>query len=155
MKITLVLISLIIFGVYASQVVWAGELQLELEGLKSNQGIVMVGLYNTEAAFSAGLGSYKQPNGFLKDVGRLIGLTLRVDSGLRTAIFSGLKPGLYAIGLFHDANANGILDSTLGMPTEGYGFSNNAMGFMKAPDFSSAAVRVGSGEKTIKIKLRN
>ena len=32
------------------------------------------------------------------------------------------------------------------MPTEGYGFSNGAVGFMGPPSFEDAAVTVGEGE---------
>jgi len=35
---------------------------------------------------------------------------------------------------------NGKLDTNfLGMPTEGYGFSNDAKGLLRAPSFSSAS----------------
>ena len=36
----------------------------------------------------------------------------------------------------------------LGIPKEGYGFSNDAKGRMGPPSFDDAAVEVGSGEPT-------
>ncbi len=53
-----------------------------------------------------------------------------------------MPPGEYAVKLFHDANSNGQLDSNLlGIPTEGYGFSNDA-GRFGPPEFEEAAVLV-------------
>lgn len=41
--------------------------------------------------------------------------------------FQNLEEGDYALRFYHDQNDNGELETNLfGMPTEGYGFSNNA-----------------------------
>jgi uncharacterized protein (DUF2141 family) len=51
-----------------------------------------------------------------------------------------LKPGTYAIAVFHDRNKNGKLDKNIfGAPTESYGFSNNARSTFSAPSFSAAS----------------
>ena len=43
------------------------------------------------------------------------------------------------MAVIHDANMNGKLDTNLlGIPTEGYGFSNDARGLLGAPSFSAA-----------------
>jgi len=43
-----------------------------------------------------------------------------------TVRFDSLSPGPKAVRLFHDENSNGTLDTNFfGIPTEGYGFSNN------------------------------
>jgi uncharacterized protein (DUF2141 family) len=50
-----------------------------------------------------------------------------------------LPPGIYAINGFHDENRNKKLDRTaLGIPEEGYFFSNNAKPFLSAPSFDAA-----------------
>ena len=68
-------------------------------------------------------------------------------------IFANLEAGDYAVMLFHDANSNGELDSNmLGIPSEGYGFSNNVGRFGK-PDFEEAMFTV-TGETAIEINLR-
>lgn len=44
------------------------------------------------------------------------------------------------MAVIHDENMNGELDANwLGVPTEGYGFSNDAKGLVGAPSFSSAS----------------
>ncbi len=62
-------------------------------------------------------------------------------------------PGTYAVSLIHDENGNGKLDTTLGMPREGFGFSRNpAIGF-GPPKFKSAAFAVqGTAAQSVKMK---
>lgn len=53
--------------------------------------------------------------------------------------FEDITPGTYALAVVHDENMNGKLDTNwLGIPTEGYGFSNNAKALLGAPSFSAA-----------------
>jgi len=47
-----------------------------------------------------------------------------------------LKSGKYAVRYFHDENLNGKMDANqFGIPTEGYGFSNNVSGKFGPPLF--------------------
>lgn len=51
-------------------------------------------------------------------------------------IVENLIPGKYAFKYFHDENKNKKLDTNLiGMPKEGFGFSNNAKGKFGPPSF--------------------
>jgi len=69
--------------------------------------------------------------------------------------FTELKAGAYAVITFHDENDNGKLDeNALGLPTEGYGFSNDAEGFFAAPSFKDAAVMLGGHDRAIGITLK-
>ena len=67
--------------------------------------------------------------------------------------FAGLPAGTYGISVFHDANGNGKLDTFLGIPREGYGFSRNPPFRPRAPRFAEAALTVG-GATTETITLR-
>ncbi len=54
--------------------------------------------------------------------------------------FEDIPPGTYALAVVHDENMNGELDANwLGIPTEGYGFSNDAKALLGAPTFSAAS----------------
>lgn len=54
--------------------------------------------------------------------------------------FEDIPPGTYALAVIHDENMNGELDANwLGVPTEGYGFSRDAKGFLGAPSFDAAS----------------
>ncbi|MBP1734310.1 MAG: hypothetical protein H6Q53_597 [Deltaproteobacteria bacterium] len=54
--------------------------------------------------------------------------------------FADIAPGTYALAVVHDENMNGKLDTNwLGIPTEGYGFSNDATALLGSPSFSAAS----------------
>ncbi|WP_051040987.1 DUF2141 domain-containing protein [Fibrisoma limi] len=65
-----------------------------------------------------------------------------------------VEPGNYAVAVYHDANANGVLDKRMfGIPKEPYGFSNNFRPVMSAPKFKDCEIQVGASDKAISIKL--
>jgi uncharacterized protein (DUF2141 family) len=60
--------------------------------------------------------------------------------GATSVTISGLAPGRYAVGAFHDADSNGELTLwPFGLPREAYGFSRNARGRVGPPAFDAAA----------------
>ena len=66
------------------------------------------------------------------------------------AVFDGLKPGRYAIAAIHDENENDRLDENfLCIPTEGYGFSNNAVGLFGLPASFDSASFIVEGEGVV------
>ena len=65
-----------------------------------------------------------------------------------------LVPGIYAIALIHDENANGKLDTALMIPREGFGFSNNPAIVFGPPKFAAARFTVENGETTQSIKMK-
>lgn len=64
----------------------------------------------------------------------------------------GLPAGTYAISLFQDENGNGKLDSgAFGIPTEKFGFSNDAEGMMGPPSYAKCSF-IFSGDMTLVIQ---
>jgi len=56
------------------------------------------------------------------------GRTVDIDPATLTAkvVFENVPEGAYGVAVIHDENKNGKLDmNEMGMPIEGYGFSNN------------------------------
>ena len=54
--------------------------------------------------------------------------------------FEDIPPGKYAIAVIHDEDMNGKLETNLlGIPKEGYGFSNAAKSMIGVPSFSDAS----------------
>ncbi len=98
---------------------------------------------------------YDRAPGFPTHEGRFAHLDIPVPKkGEVEAVFTNLPPGTYAVAAYHDENANGEFDQGfLGFPLEGYGFSNDARGFLSAPSFSSAAVILGKDGETIRLRL--
>ncbi|MCR6477379.1 DUF2141 domain-containing protein [Variovorax sp. ZS18.2.2] len=75
-------------------------------------------------------------------------------AGAAQLVFPGLAPGRYAVRVFADENGNGKLDTNLfGMPTERYGFSNDAKGNLGPPEFDAAAIGIDTDLQTV-IHLR-
>ncbi len=80
--------------------------------------------------------------------------TLRVAPG-EAVTLGDLPPGRYGIMAFLDRNGNGRLDTLpIGLPTEPYGFSQNARGRFGPPSWSAAAFGVGQGRIRQVIVLR-
>ena len=58
------------------------------------------------------------------------------------------------MAIYHDANANRRFDkNALGLPREGFGFSNDARPVFSAPSFDAAAVTLKAPRTRIKISL--
>ncbi len=70
-----------------------------------------------------------------------------IAHGRGTCSFSGLPAGAYAVAVMHDENNNAKLDTNfLGIPTEGFGFSNNAKAHTFSPaSFDEARFSYGGG----------
>jgi uncharacterized protein (DUF2141 family) len=90
-------------------VVWAGDLELSVENVRSQEGEVRIGLYATPDDYR------KTPMREAKAAANGNPVSIRIP---------GLPAGEYAIALYHDRNSNQKLDSNvLGIPIEPYGFS--------------------------------
>jgi uncharacterized protein (DUF2141 family) len=134
--------------------VQAADLTLTVEGVRSNTGEVLIGVYENADAFKRAIDSSATKSALLPQAWRIIGVSLRAKAGSQSIIFTQLPPGRYAVIAFHDENDNGLLDANvLGVPTEGFGFSNNAHGFLSAPSFDEAAISLGLGNTSIAISL--
>ncbi len=70
-----------------------------------------------------------------------------------TVQFNSLTPGSAAVRLFHDENKNGKLDTNFfGIPTEGYGFSNNPRSRFGEPPQEDRLFELRA-DTTISVKL--
>jgi len=68
--------------------------------------------------------------------------------------FAGISPGRYALSVFHDENGNGKMDTNfIGMPREGVGASNNAIGHFGPPKFEAAAIWYSGGQLELVITV--
>ncbi|MCE2510498.1 MAG: DUF2141 domain-containing protein [Alphaproteobacteria bacterium] len=121
---------------------WSAELRVQVNDPQNRNGVMRFALYDHAAGFP----TYK---------GRVAHLDVPLPkAGHVEALFADLAPGSYAVAVYHDENANNEFDQGfLGFPLEGYGFSNDARGFLSAPSFASAAVRLGEEGLTIQLRL--
>ncbi|GAA2988538.1 DUF2141 domain-containing protein [Prevotella corporis] len=115
------------------------KLKIKVQNVESNEGRIMIAVYNSKKTF-------------LKKAFTV--MSVQTDSISVRPAFLSLPKGVYAISLFQDANNNGKLDTgTFGIPTEKYGFSNNAEVFMGPPSFKSSSFNLDK-DTTITINLR-
>jgi uncharacterized protein (DUF2141 family) len=69
--------------------------------------------------------------------------------------FENVPYGTYAIAGLHDENRSGDMDYTwMGMPKEGYCFSNDAKPFLSAPSFSEAKFKLDKPQKIVQIAMQ-
>jgi uncharacterized protein (DUF2141 family) len=113
------------------------ELEIQIDNIASNNGKIYVGVYDSE-------------QNFLSKVFR--GDLVAIKNKKATCTFK-IPVGTYAVSIFHDENDNKKLDTGLfGIPTEDYGTSNNATGFMGPPKYEDAKFKL-ENRKTINISL--
>ncbi len=118
----------------------AGELRATIANVKPQGGTVMVGLYAS-------------PDTYTREE-RTAGQQLSPTGRTLTAVFTGLPPGRYAVAVYQDADGDGRLSTNLlGVPSEPYGFSNDADATVGKPGFDAVAVTVGDGTTDITITL--
>ena len=68
--------------------------------------------------------------------------------------FADVPAGRYALMVIHDENGNGKLDTNLvGIPVEGYGFSNNPR-VMRKPTWEESRFEFGGDAQAITVDLR-
>lgn len=81
-------------------------------------------------------------------------ITASVPAATHDIVFAGLSPGDYAVAVIHDENGNSKLDTMLGIPREGFGFSRNpAIGF-GPPRFAAARFTLSGGDAIEDVRIR-
>ena len=135
-------LAVAIIGIHAPVI--AGELAIDVTGIRSDDGRVFLALHQERADVS-----------FPDDEGAVAGVWINAVEGTFSLVFPDVAEGRYAVSVMHDENGDGELDTNvLGVPTEGYGFSNDATGIMGPPEFSDASVVVGGEPVHAAITLR-
>ena len=117
----------------------AADLTVHVDDVKAAGGRIEVTVYS-----SAGT--------FLKTAAGAAGTAATLDAN--TIVLKDLPAGDYAFAVFHDTNSNGKLDRNLiGIPTEDYAFSNNALGKMGPPSFEQARFSLPAAGATMRVSL--
>ncbi|MBV8657926.1 MAG: DUF2141 domain-containing protein [Burkholderiales bacterium] len=99
---------------------------------------------------------FKSADGFPEGSTNTVEITVKVHAQTEKCEFKGVLAGTYAVSVSHDENENGKLDKNfLGIPTEGYGVSNNHTYAMKSPTWDESKFQVKTGSScAIEINLR-
>lgn len=76
-------------------------------------------------------------------------------AGSAEACFALSAPGDYAVAVYHDENGDHDFNrNAVGLPAEGYGFSNDAPAAFGLPDFDKVRFAVPPGGSRVPIRLR-
>ena len=119
------------------------RLHVRVENVRSSRGLIAVTLYtDVRRKFLAKRGSLY--------VGRVPARQGRTDVCIHVP-----TPGIYALAVYHDADSDRSFDRTsLGLPSEGFGFSNNPPTFLGMPNFGSVRIRVPRSGVGTMVKLK-
>jgi uncharacterized protein (DUF2141 family) len=69
-------------------------------------------------------------------------------------VFADVPPGDYVLAVVHDENGNNKVDTMLGIPREGVGFSHNPAMVFGPPKWESAKFHVAGGPVSLDVKLK-
>jgi len=118
-------------------------LHITVSGMRSAQGNITITIYPDDSDHFL--------DGKYKIARQILPIVLPVTS----ACFVVPAPGYYAVALFHDENDNHHFDtSSLGIPTEGYGFSNNPTLYLGPPGLSRVRFAVHAGDNPVAVKMK-
>ena len=117
------------------------KVKIVVNNVKNANGKVLISVFNSEDAF---------PDVIAEAV-----LTGIVEIENNTAIHEiELEEGEYAISIMHDENENYTMDTNvMGIPTEGYGMSNNVKSTMGMPSYEDCQFYIEE-DMTMEIKLK-
>lgn len=116
-------------------------LDVSIDKLRSDRGLLRICLT-------------ADPSNFPGCVDDANAVTRTVPASVHAIHFDGLPYGRYAVAVIHDANSNNKLDTMLGIPREGFGFSRNPVIGFGAPRFAAARFEIGETPHLQEIRMR-
>lgn len=133
--------SLIVLSLMASREWPEASLEIKVHNIKHSFGTIWIGIYPSEEAFLD------------KSKARL--LSVKVNHGdKQTIVVNDLKPGDYAMAIFHDLNGNSEMDfNWVGAPTEPFAFSKPVPSKWRLPSFSEVKVPLQKPYNTVATEL--
>ena len=117
-------------------------INVAVEGVQSDEGLIAITLYADDSSK------------FLAHRGSLYVGRVPAQKGTTRGCIFVPKPGIYALAIYHDTNANQKFDRTgLGLPAEAYGFSNNPATLAGLPAFRSVRLNIPKTNLTTYVRL--
>lgn len=117
------------------------SLTVLVTGIRSDEGKLRFALYDSPETFT------DNP---------MLGAAKDIENGRAKWRLTKLEPGPYALAVYHDENNDDRFNRNfLGVPTEDYGFSNNARPRLRAPAWSRVVFEVKRGTNLHHIRLND
>lgn len=119
------------------------NLVVEVSGIRNQKGLLCLKLFSGSKGF---------PNGDAQAAQRQC---VKIAQTTLTVTFNNLPSGSYAVAVYHDANGDRKLNRNgAGMPTEGYGFSNNPTVRSGPPSFGQAVILVAGSNMKVNVRMQ-
>ncbi|WP_260483481.1 DUF2141 domain-containing protein [Sphingomicrobium flavum] len=118
------------------------SLTVTLDGLRNDKGVVQLCLTRDTADF---LDCEKHDQRVTRELAATAAENVKL---------TGLAPGEWSLLVLHDENDNGKLDTMLGIPKEGFGFSGNPKIRMGPPKAKQVKFELPAGSSAQRVKLR-
>jgi uncharacterized protein (DUF2141 family) len=137
-------INLILLIVFPAMTLSAQNMEVVITGIRSPEGQMAIGIFTDNESF-------QQEKALIEKKFEKADIT----NGEMRVQFS-LDPGTYAFALLDDENSNGRMEyNFLGMPKEGFGFSDYYHTGFSKPKFSSFRFTLSEGQaKLVTVRIR-
>lgn len=121
----------------------AQNTEILISGIRSNSGYLILGFFPDKESF------VKEEPAFRKKIDK----TKMVNGKLLLKM--KLDEGTYGLSVLDDENNDDIMNFNLGIPVEGFGFSNYYLKGLSRPDFDSFKFNIQEGNiKKIIVNMR-
>lgn len=118
------------------------KLYVDVQGVRSSEGLMAVSLYPDD------------PNKFLAHHGSLYVGRVPAQKGTTSVCIHVPHTGVYAVAVYHDADGDRHYDRTsIGLPAEAFGFSNNPRVFLGIPAWKSVRLAITQTDLHTSIRL--
>ncbi len=122
---------------------FAQKLSVDITGIRNNKGVINLAFFTCEKSFR------KEDPDFYRIVSKG-----RLSGGRISVVFDDIPPGRYGIALLDDENEDGKMRyNILGIPREGFGFSNYYHTGLSKPRLNDFIFDFYD-DKVIKIRVR-
>ncbi|HKL33302.1 MAG TPA: DUF2141 domain-containing protein [Tangfeifania sp.] len=118
--------------------------KFEIDNLRNDNGNVIVSVYKDAKSFDEGIPEFRK--------------TINKKENMENGSFKAqvlLPPGVYGLVFLDDENNDGAMNNSfIGVPKEGFGFSNFYLPGFKKPKFSDFSFTLTENTETMQVKLR-
>ncbi len=122
---------------------WGSLIHVHIHGIRNDQGMVKAVLYGPN------------PQDFLVKGKKADKEREPAEEGSMTLCVAARKHGQYAMVVYHDENDNHKFDRNwIGLPTEGFGVSNDPTLFLAPPSFEEAAFEVNGDLTHVEVEMK-
>jgi len=122
---------------------WGTPIHVHVHGIRNAQGTVKVVLYGPN------------PKDFLVKGKKTDREREPAEEGSMTLCVAAPDKGRYAVVVYHDENDNHKFDRNwVGLPTEGFGVSNNPTLFLAPPSFEESAFEVNGDLTNVEVEIK-